>query len=96
MSLEIRTNYIAYDQPKMGVFRVEHPDGLYDIKIGWLRVEEKIKIIGEDENSYVYRIIETEYGEWIEGKVIKQHFLSPIGVHKSRLVRWEATQLALF
>jgi hypothetical protein len=84
----------AFDQPKLGVFRVE--TGEYTLPVGWVKKEEEITIIGETDDSFVYKLVPSGHGEWGVGDTVVQHnYILPIGVHKSRFVRWNS-QLNLF
>ena len=84
-----------WDNPRLGVFSVE--TGEYDLKIGWVQKEEKRLIIGEDNETFVYRTIESDY-HYIdfEHPLIKGNFIHGIGIHKTRFVKWIETQLQLF
>ena len=87
-------NFIKYDTPKVGVFTKE--TGEYKSPFGWVQTEEKISIIGETDTTYCYRLLETGHGEWVGEKVIHRKYILPIGVHKSRLIKWLPVQLSLF
>lgn len=91
----IDKTYKAYDFPKNGLFKVG--DGGYDQKLGWTQIQVVHKIIGENDLWYIYRFIESEtYYPTPNFTPLKIDFLSPIGIHKTRLVKWLDTQLELF
>jgi hypothetical protein len=81
-----------YLHPKKGLFSVHA--GIW--QNGWLQKEEEAKIIGEDADSYITRIVPSSHGEWVGDQVIERHYNTSLGYHKSRLLRWLPTQLALF
>lgn len=72
---------LMYEQPRKGLFS-RH--GKWIKGEGWASIPTESLIIGEDEISYVYEIRKTEAGE------------IALGWHKSRLIKWEATQLSIF
>jgi hypothetical protein len=82
-----------YNLPKIGIFRVETGD--YDPLVGWVQKEEKIKIIGEDTQTYISRTQPLNYGIYENGVVKQINTVIGIGPHKTRLVRWIETQLEL-
>jgi|JI9StandDraft_2_1071091.scaffolds.fasta_scaffold175580_2 hypothetical protein len=86
-------DFILYEFPKQGVFRVE--TGEYKLPGGWVQIEEKSTIIGETSQHYVTGIINGEIGMWEGDKVVKYKYTSHPGYHKSRFVRWCDTQLVL-
>lgn len=94
--LEIRGPYTPYEASKIGVFRVE--TGEYDLHgAGWIQVEEDSLIIGESEDCYINRLLETSDSWWEGDKIVTTpNYLVPFGIHKSRFVRWKTTQLSLF
>ncbi len=77
---------INCDQHRPGVFNVE--TNVYKLPIGWLQKPEEIRIIGETDEWYVYKLLESEYGEWVGPIVIKRFYIHRIGIHKSRLSHW--------
>lgn len=95
MSIELEDiKYILYDVPKDGLFRVE--TGEYDLNGGWIRKEELMRIIGEDDTGFITEIRYSQLGIWDENGRRTIQCTIPVGVHKSRLVRWMPTQLSLF
>jgi hypothetical protein len=91
----IDKTYKAYDTPKDGLFNVE--DGGYDPKIGWTQKQVTHRIVGENDLWYVYRFIESDtHYPAPDFTPVKIDFLSPIGIHKTRFVKWLDTQLELF
>ena len=96
ISLPILCNFQKYTAPKKGIFAVLKPNGKYSCEYGWETELEECTIIGEDTTSYVYKLQPSEQGKWVGNNVIIQRFILPIGIHKSRLVRWTSGQLALF
>jgi hypothetical protein len=92
--MEILYNYKAYDTPKKGVFNVE--TGEYKLPIGWLQKEVECIIIGETDLHYVEELLPSSHGEWVGDVVVEHKYILPIGLHKSRLVKWIDSQLCLF
>ena len=89
-------NFTKYDQPRKGTFSVHKTDPAIYNKNGWVCVPVQDTIIGEDEDTYVTRILDSSYDEWVgdtkrtvKGKIC-------MGYHKSRLIKWDAVQLSLF
>lgn len=70
--------------------------GEYELGVGWKQKEEEFLIIGETPSYYIERMQETRNGLWIGDLVIYLKFSYPLGVHKSRFVKWIPTQLTLF
>lgn len=93
MKRKVEYDFVQYPIPKVGLFRLETDK--WQSPGGWVRKEEKCTIIGETEHHYVYKIVESEQGEWVGKKVIKHTYLLPMGIHKTRLIRWFG-QLSLF
>lgn len=46
-------NYIAYNQPRVGLFRIEKANGMYSCEHGWEKQIVEHTIVGEDEHWYV-------------------------------------------
>lgn len=88
--------YINYKNPKKGVFSVPKKNGKYLLGSGWETVEEDVLIIGEDDQLYVYELKESVQGYYFGKKVVTKKYVIPIGIHKSRLIRWHSCQLELF
>jgi hypothetical protein len=88
--------YRPYPGKRIGIFSVEKEPSEYTLPGGWVREEKKIEIIGETDDTYVDKLQELNYGEWFGDKLIQQEFLIPLGVHKSRLIKWIPYQLELF
>ena len=91
---QINEEYAGYQTPKAGIFRIDTNE--YDINVGWINKEEKHLIIGETPLFYITRMQETRSGLWIGEMVIYQKFTYPLGIHKSRFVKWIPTQLSFF
>ena len=91
--MEILYNFKKYDTPKFGIFNITTDE--YTSK-GWGLKQEKYKIIGEDDETFVYELLESGHGEWVGDKVIQKKYILPIGVHKSRFVKWTSGQLSIF
>ena len=92
--MKIEYGFIEYPEPKTGVFRID--TNQYQLPIGWIQREEEHLIIGECPDSYVYILLRSKQGEWIGEVVIEREFILPIGIHKSRFVKWVPTQLTMF
>jgi len=91
--LEILYNYRPFNSPTEGEFRIT--TDVYKFPDGWLCKNKKYLIIGETDDTYVYKLLPSSYGEWIVDKVIRKEYIMPLGIHKSRLVKWIETQLSL-
>jgi len=87
-------NYQPYDHPKKGVFEIM--TGEYQLPTGWLQKEEVFTIIGESDDTFVYQLKASGHGVWVGNKVIKKKYILPMGIHKSRLVKWISGQLTMF
>ena len=87
-------NYIPYEYPKNGLFGIT--SDIYKLPGGWVLVPEQYLIIGEDDHSFIYKIVKSGHGEWIGNKVMQLEYYLPIGLHKSRLIKWLPTQTILF
>ena len=86
--MEILYNYKPYEVSKVGVFEVE--TGEYKLPGRWVKREEENIIIGETDDCYVTRLLESGCGEWVGDGVVKREYILPIGLHKTRLIRWMA------
>lgn len=51
---------------------------------------EEERIIGEIDDAYVYRLLKST--SWNTG----EPYLSPIAIHKTRLIKWLPTQMEMF
>ena len=91
--MEIAYNYKPYIIPKLGIFNV-HTDE-YKLPGGWVQKEEEIEIIGETDDDYIHRLFETEYEDCRKANY-KQKYIMPLGIHKTRLLKWLPNQLKLF
>jgi hypothetical protein len=87
----IPDDFKFFSEKKRGVFSIHPGNGKYG-KDGWESVLEEFDIIGEDDICYVCALKTLDYG--FEG-VLKKDVVA-LGVHKSRLQKWVATQLDLF
>ena len=98
MTLPYCHEFKKYDIPKVGFFRVEKPNGKYILPGGWEQIVEKHLIIGEDDTTYINGLQPYEEGRWIGEEYVENYkqCILPIGIHKSRLIKWEPTQLSLF
>ena len=82
-----------YPSPQICVY---HHDTNKFGRQGWIMSEEKVTVIGENDEILITRLIphrccdSYKWEEYGKTKVIA------IGVHKSRFVRWESNQLQLF
>ena len=90
--MEILYNFIAYKNPKIGIFQIM--TGEYNGK--WVCEDVSILIIGEIDDCYIEKLVDSGHGEWVGDEVIQHIYTIPIGPHKTRFVRWESTQLTLF
>lgn len=91
-------NFVRYGIPKKGLFLVPDDDSKkeYCLKNGWPTKEVAILIIGEDEFSYVQRLLTGETGYWEGDQVIQYKTYTTVGPHKSRLIKWMPIQLTFF
>lgn len=94
--LRIVHGFKMYSTPLKGIFRCEKPDGKYLLPGGWEKVMKEYLIIGETKTSYVSRLIPSETGYWVGNRRWTEKYILPVGIHKSRLVRWVTAQLRLF
>ena len=78
--------YEQWAHSKLGIFNID--SNKYDISRGWLQVKEKHLIIGETDCSYVTKLVNSELRFWKSDVVHSVTYISPIGIHKSRLVSW--------
>lgn len=86
--------FVPYETPRLATYR--SPGNEYDLnKGGWVDIPKTVLIIGEDEHLYVTRLRNSEHGEWTDEKILYKYII-PDGFHKSRLIKWEDTQLSLF
>jgi hypothetical protein len=93
MKIPEHYNYKPYLHPKKGLFSVE--TGYYNLKDGWIQKSVETVIIGEPNLHYIEQLQEYEFGEWVGNTVIKNKIITPIGIHKSRLIKWLTVQLEL-
>jgi hypothetical protein len=96
MEDDLMDKFIKYPVPKKGVFSVCKKDAQYILPDGWENELKEYTIIGEDDTEYVYMLQPFEYGLWVGNKVVNYKTILPMGVHKSRLVKWTSGQLSLF
>lgn len=88
--------YVQYTTPRVGLFAITGDK--YELATGWQRIEKSLVIIGEDSTAYVEKLVETGHGEWVGETIVQYKYTLPVGVHKSRLIRWldEPIQLTMF
>lgn len=86
-------NFIQYDTPRYATYN--HPTNEYELLKGWLSEPKTVLVIGETKDTFVTELKPSEHGEWTEKKILYKYIL-PLGFHKSRLIKWEETQLTLF
>jgi len=91
--MEVLYNYKAYPHPRKAIFSID--TNVYG-RNGWVHKDEEHTIIGEDFDCYVTKLLSSGHGEWVGEEVIQRTYILPIGIHKSRLVKWVDTQLELF
>jgi hypothetical protein len=89
--LGIIYDFKPFKDPANAIFKI--PTDKYDDKP--VTKEQEFTIIGETDDQYIYQLKKTEQGEWIGNRVFNQKFVLPIGIHKSRLIRWTTGQLTL-
>ena len=94
IDLGIIHNYRSYQNIRKGIFHIDINEYGPD---GWIQKEKEYTIIGEDDESYVYELKKTECGYWNEkNEKWTEKYILPLGVHKSRLLKWKLQQLELF
>lgn len=87
-------NFVAYDTPRLATY--SSPGNEYDLKKGgWQNILKTVLVIGEAEHCFITKLSPSEHGEWTDKRILYKYIL-PLGFHKSRLVKWEETQLSLF
>lgn len=94
--LPILFGFKRYGTPKVGLFSVEKRNGIYSLTTGLEQEIKEYSIIGEDSTSYVYRLQPTDEGRYVGNKIVRKQFILPIGIHKSRLLKWKTSQLSMF
>lgn len=88
-------DYKPYSFARRGIFCIEKEPAKYTVN-GWAKVEKEYLVIGETDDTYVTRLMKSTHGEWVGDVVVKRRFTLPIGIHKTRLVKWVNGQLSLF
>jgi hypothetical protein len=86
MDVPILYNYKPFPKYKFGLFNI-HTD-VYKLPGGWVQKQEEYLIIGEDDTAYITKLQESTQGEWIGDKIVESTFILPLGIHKSRLIKW--------
>lgn len=92
--MEFSEAYTPYEFTKKGLFSIHVNE--YIAGEGWASKQEERTIIGETDDCFIEKLIPSGHGEWIGEKVIEHKYILPIGLHKSRLIRWTYGQLSLF
>lgn len=77
-----------YPSPRIGLFEVNSPDNTYTLKDGWQQVQKRAVIIGEDHDTYITQVMTSARHLWYEGFRYDTTVTVPLGIHKSRLIRW--------
>ncbi len=78
-------DYKPYAQPLKGLFTISGDTyGPY----GWNIIEKIETIIGEDTTAYITHLKPTGHGEYEGDRVVQYKYVLPLGIHKSRLIRW--------
>jgi len=93
MNTATRYGFEPYEIPRNGLFSVH--TGIWQSSGGWENKNEAHLIIGETSDCYIYKLIPSEERRWKGSKVVRESFMLPIGLHKTRLIRWLPTQLQL-
>jgi len=86
--METLYNYRAFDCPRRGIFSVMKNPNQYTLPGGWLHEDVEYTIIGETDDSYVTKIINSGHGEWVGDIVVEKKYRLPIGLHKTRFIQW--------
>ena len=93
--LPVLFNFRPYRKERIGVFLIEKIPAEYIIPDGWVREEAEATIIGETDDSYVYKLKPSEHNEWVGKEIATIKYILPLGIHKSRFVKWHSAQLQL-
>lgn len=87
MKIDLKENYKPFKVPKNGIFNIDAE--FYDIKeFKWTQKQETRTIIGETNDSFICKLLPSGHGEFINGKHVFFEYLLPLGVHKSRFIKW--------
>ncbi len=87
-------DYVPFDTPRLATYSSSGDE--YDLeKGGWVNFPKTVLVIGETKDSYITKLSDAEHGEWIDKRILYKYIL-PLGFHKTRLIKWEDTQLSLF
>jgi hypothetical protein len=99
--MQILFNFKRYERPKKAILYSNGNNYIYNNKencFGWEKIEKEETIIGEDETSYIIKLIkykECDINDINYNKIV----LLPVGYHKSRLIKFiheSGQQLLLF
>jgi hypothetical protein len=85
MAVIHNTEYIPYKYPKFGLFEIGTQE--YDAVKGWITEQQTLKIIGETQDNYIERLIESGEYTIVKGLPGPKH-MTAIGPHKTRLIKW--------
>ena len=83
-----------YPFPRVAVYN--RPGEKYNLPGGWQDTPTDALVIGETEDEYVTKIMESETSYWDEYGRYNASYCYPFGFHKSRFIEWKEAQVALF
>ncbi|MBK6546422.1 MAG: hypothetical protein IPG12_14290 [Saprospiraceae bacterium] len=86
-NFNVLLDFHKYDVPKRAIFRTENR-GETIVPGGRVLLEIEENIIGETKDKYITRLFPFDHGEWRGNIGLKRFSIMPIGIHKSRLVKW--------
>lgn len=93
LTSEVLQDFQPYENPMFGLFKI--PTLEYNAS-GWVDKEESYKIIGEADGIYVHELQELTYDEWVGDETVERKYIIPIGIHKTRLIKFTSGQLSFF
>lgn len=77
-----------YTESRKAIFKIHKGE--------WDNVEEEVIVIGETDDGYITRIIETSIPYWDQYGRYEAHMCLPLCIHKSRFVKWCSIQMEIF
>lgn len=86
-------NFKKFETARFGIFNITGDE--YSSK-GWVLKPTEFKIIGETDDVFVTRLVNSGLKEWEGDYVVERKYILPIGINKSRLVKWVSGQLSIF
>lgn len=90
---EILYNYKQYSTPLIGIFNID--TNVYG-DTGWIYKHQQHLIIGETDDCYIHTLKYSEISFWEDDKRWTEKSILPLGIHKTKFVKWISQQLDLF